>query len=129
MSQVTTENNESTVQNRTYEEVIREVIAQTMKQNEDKCEVTEVMFYPSTEDSDIVDDTAFYTVEVIVTSHNYKGYNSLQISGRVLSRLIERMQELGFYLSSIRQFQNKKWTKESKMNLHFFSMDEDTASW
>ena len=99
MSQVVTQNNESTVQDSTYEEVVREIATQAMKHNDDKFEVSEVEFYPNDDSKafgDELNETAFYTCEVTITSHNFKGYNSLEIRGRVLSRLIARMQEVGF---------------------------------
>tara|TARA_Y100000310_G_scaffold340251_1_gene435366 strand:- start:1175 stop:1561 length:387 start_codon:yes stop_codon:yes gene_type:complete len=126
MSQVVTQNNESTVQYRTYEEVVREVAIQAMRNNADKFEVSEVEFYPNNDSKAFgneLNETAFYAIEVTVESHTFKGYNSLTITGRMLAELIARMQELGLELVSIRQFQNKKWVKESKITLHFFSMD------
>ena len=126
MSQVTTQNNESTVRDSTYEEVVREVATQAMRNNDDKFEVSEVEFYPNNDGEafgDELNETAFYGIEVTVTSHSFKGYNALEIRGRVLARLIARMQEVGFQLISIRHFQNKKWLKEAKVTIHFFSED------
>ena len=126
MSQVATQNNENTVQYRTYEEVVREIATQAMRNNDDKFEVSEVEFYPNNDSDsfgDDLNDTAFYAFEVTVTSHSFKGYNALEIRGRMLSRLIARMQEVGFRLASIRHFQGKKWLKEAKVTMHFFSED------
>jgi len=126
MSQVVTQNGESTVQYRTYEEVVREIATQAMKHNDDKFEVSEVEFYPNDNSElfgDDLNDTAFYGMEVTITSHSFEGYNSLEIRGRVLARLIARMQEVGFRLISIRHFQGKKWLKEAKVTIHFFSED------
>ena len=126
MSQITAQKDDSTVQNRTYEEVVREIATQAMKNNDDKFEVSEVEFYPNDDSKafgDELNETAFYGFEVTVTSHSFKGYNALEIRGRVLSRLIARMQEVGFRLISIRHFQGKKWLKEAKVTMHFFSED------
>tara|TARA_Y100000296_G_scaffold79252_1_gene102937 strand:- start:552 stop:938 length:387 start_codon:yes stop_codon:yes gene_type:complete len=126
MSQVVTQNNESTVQDSTYEEVVREIATQAMKHNDDKFEVSEVEFYPNNDSKafgDELNETAFYTMEVTVESHTFKGYNSLEIRGRMLARLIARMQEVGFRLVSIRHFQNRKWLKDAKITMHFFSED------
>jgi hypothetical protein len=126
MSQVTTQNNESTVQYRTYEEVVREIATQAMRNNDDKFEVSEVEFYPNDDSKafgDELNETAFYAFEVTLTSHSFEGYNSLEIRGRVLERLIARMQEVGFRLVSIRHFQGKKWLKEAKITIHFYSDD------
>ena len=126
MSQVATQNNESTVQDSTYEEVVREIATQAMRHNDDKFEVSEVEFYPNDDSEsfgDELNETAFYTCEVTITSHNFEGYNSLEIRGRVLTRLIARMLEVGFRLVSTRHFQNRKWLKDAKITMHFFSMD------
>ena len=126
MSQVTTQNNESTVQYRTFEEVVREVATQAMNGNDDKFEVAEVEFYPNNDSKlfgNDLNETAFYGIDVTVTSHSFKGYNSLEIRGRMLTRLIARMQEVGFRLVSIRHFQGKKWLKEAKFTMHFYSED------
>lgn len=126
MSQVITQNNESTVRDSTYEEVVREVATQAMRNNDDKFEVSEVEFYPNNDSEEFgneLNETAFYGIEVTVKSHSFKGYNSLEIRGRVLTRLIARMQEVGFRLVSIRHFQGKKWLKEAEITMHFFSED------